>query len=522
MYSFQSDNINLCVSAKHRCYAKTDFVPNLKHGQRLRNRKRTTSDNIRLAESIAANCYIPRSGYTWKTENPHHKQVIIPGCEIGKNQYSVTKTEDISVDLDVWLKFFGLWLADGCTTRGGSTGYVVSIKQFGDNRKKVHEILKSLPFDYSESKENSRDASNFNIYSKHLYLYLLPFGKSTEKYIPRWILDLPTEKLKIFWDAYTFGDSTRNGNGLKISSVSERLIQGLQEIALKLGVICQVRYQTHQTWSNGLWSFQFNPNSRNIKYANKKIVRDYNGKVWCLTLKTNSVFLVRRKGIITFSGNCLGNKAYASNPSWYIGGDNKNGESELAGKQFFDTDKNFRPAEFMHFCSKMLVKEPKEAGKAPCMIIFCAFDQQMYFIELGKRYGFKHYINLVFRKNYSPQVLKANMKIVGNCEYGVLLYRDKLPKFNNDGQMIFNCIDYPRDNQTPKVHPTQKSVPLLEFLIRTFTDENDVVIDPCAGSGTTLLAAKNLRRRAYGFEIKKDFCAKAEKLLSYCSSPVLF
>ena len=218
----------------------------------------------------------------------------------------------------------------------------------------------------------------------------------------------------------------------------------------------------------------------------------------------------------------LGNNAYASNPSWYIGGDNKNGESELAGKQFFDTDKDFRPAEFMHFCSKMLVKEPKEAGKAPCMIIFCAFDQQMYFIELGKRYGFKHYINLVFRKNYSPQVLKANMKIVGNCEYGVLLYRDKLPKFNNDGAMIFNCMDYPRDTLTPKIHPTQKSVPLLESLIRLFTDENDVVIDPCAGSGTTLLAAKNLRRRAYGFEIKKDFCAKAQGLLDNCARPVLF
>lgn len=218
----------------------------------------------------------------------------------------------------------------------------------------------------------------------------------------------------------------------------------------------------------------------------------------------------------------LGVNAYASNPMWYKDGDNKNGESELAGKQFFDTDKDFRPAEFMHFCSKMLVKEPKEAGKAPCMIIFCAFDQQMYFIELGKRYGFNHYINLVFRKNYSPQVLKANMKIVGNCEYGVLLYRDKLPKFNNEGQMVFNCIDYPRDNNTPKIHPTQKSVPLLESLIRLFTDEGDVVIDPCAGSGTTLLAAKNIRRNAYGFEIKKDFFAKATQLIETCTTPALF
>ena len=58
----------------------------------------------------------------------------------------------------------------------------------------------------------------------------------------------------------------------------------------------------------------------------------------------------------------LGKNAYASNPAWYKDGDNKNGESELAGKEFFDTDKDFRPAEFMHFCSQMLVKEPKQGG----------------------------------------------------------------------------------------------------------------------------------------------------------------
>lgn len=219
----------------------------------------------------------------------------------------------------------------------------------------------------------------------------------------------------------------------------------------------------------------------------------------------------------------LGNNAYASNPKWYKDGDNSNGESELAGQQFFNTDKDFRPAEFMHFCSRLLIKEPKEKGKAPCMIIFCAFEQMMYFIELGKRYGFNHYIPLVFRKNFSAQVLKANMKVVGNCEYGVILYREKLPKFNNEGQMIFNCMDYPRDNKTPKIHPTQKSVPLLEKLISLFTDPGDVVIDPCAGSGTTLLAARNLSRRAYGFEIDKNFYKDALNLLeTYQPSPSMF
>ena len=219
--------------------------------------------------------------------------------------------------------------------------------------------------------------------------------------------------------------------------------------------------------------------------------------------------------ILTDVPYSLNEKAYASNPAWYVDGDNKNGESDKAKSQFFYNDNEFRPAEFMHFCSKMLVKEPKQTGKSPCMIMFCEYLQQFEFIELGKKYGLMHYIPLVFRKNFSAQVLKANMKIVGNCEYGLVLYRDKLPKFNNNGQMIFNCFDWTRELGAPKVHPTQKPIPLLERLIEIFTDKGDVVIDPCAGSGSCLRAAANLERRAYGFEVKNEFCKEAnEKVLS--------
>lgn len=209
----------------------------------------------------------------------------------------------------------------------------------------------------------------------------------------------------------------------------------------------------------------------------------------------------------------IGKNAYGSNPSWYVGGDNKNGESEFANKDFFDTDKDFRITEFLHFCSKMLIKEPKERGKAPCMIVFCEFEQQFELIQKAKRYGLNNYINLVFRKNFSAQVLKSNMRIVGNCEYAILFYREKLPKFNNDGKMIFNCIDWRKDTKTAKIHPTQKPLELIEGLIRVFTDKNDVVIDPCAGSGITLIAADNLGRKSYGFEIKKDFYRDAVTLI---------
>jgi site-specific DNA-methyltransferase (adenine-specific) len=216
----------------------------------------------------------------------------------------------------------------------------------------------------------------------------------------------------------------------------------------------------------------------------------------------------------------LGNNAYASNPAWYTDGDNSNGESDLAGKNFFNTDVDFRPAEFMHFCSTLLKQERKkvidESSKrtdtdAPCMIIFCAFEQQFDLIKLGEKYGLKRYINLVFRKNFSAQVLKANMKVVGNCEYAVLLYRDRLPKFRNNGKMIFNCMDWTKDSDTEKIHPTQKPLELLKKLITIFTDEGDVVIDPVAGSGSTLVAAEMLKRKAFGFEIDRNFHKLASK-----------
>jgi site-specific DNA-methyltransferase (adenine-specific) len=218
----------------------------------------------------------------------------------------------------------------------------------------------------------------------------------------------------------------------------------------------------------------------------------------------------------------VGINAYGSNPSWYVGGDNANGPSDLAGKSFFDTDENFKPSEFMHFCNRLMVKEPKESGKAPCMIVFCSFEQQWNLIELAKQYEIKHYINLVFRKNFSAQVLKANMRIVGNAEYALLLYRDKLPKFNNNGKMVFNVMDWESDEiGNPlyrKIHPTQKPVKLIEKLISIFTDPGDVVIDPVAGSGSTIIAAENMGRKAYGFEIKKDFYKSANAWIKECQA----
>jgi site-specific DNA-methyltransferase (adenine-specific) len=116
------------------------------------------------------------------------------------------------------------------------------------------------------------------------------------------------------------------------------------------------------------------------------------------------------------------------------------------------------------------------------------------------------------------------MRVVGAVEHALLFYRDKLPKFRNglkvdeqgrnirgSGHMVFDWFEWERDGkEIPKIHPTQKPVKVLKKLIETFTDEGDVVIDPCCGSGTTLYAARELGRNSYGFEIDRVFYNRAK------------
>jgi site-specific DNA-methyltransferase (adenine-specific) len=135
-----------------------------------------------------------------------------------------------------------------------------------------------------------------------------------------------------------------------------------------------------------------------------------------------------------------------------------------------------------------------------------------YFKEL-KRVS-KHQI--VWGGNYFGQIWAES-------EYNkcFLIWDKNQPETLNNfsmAEMAWTSLDKPskifhysvRKNRG-KIHPTQKPVKLLERLIKIFTDEGDVVIDPVAGSGSTLIAAENLNRKAHGFEIKKDFHAAATK-----------
>ena len=64
---------------------------------------------------------------------------------------------------------------------------------------------------------------------------------------------------------------------------------------------------------------------------------------------------------------------------------------------------------------------------------------------------------------------------------------------------------FPSDKQKSKLHPTQKPVALMEYLIRTYTDKGELVLDNCIGSGTTGVACINTDRKFIGIELDETY-----------------
>lgn len=118
------------------------------------------------------------------------------------------------------------------------------------------------------------------------------------------------------------------------------------------------------------------------------------------------------------------------------------------------------------------------------------------FLNAKKQPLRKHEKVLVFYKNqpnYKPQDLIYSPKM--NKRGGVSTnYREAgLSNYSEYTNYPTSMLKFPHDNKT--IHPTQKPVALCEYLIKTYTNEGDLVLDNCSGSGTTGLACENLRRK---------------------------
>lgn len=121
------------------------------------------------------------------------------------------------------------------------------------------------------------------------------------------------------------------------------------------------------------------------------------------------------------------------------------------------------------------------------------------------------------KSHYNPQMIKRdkpiksggmkNSESAGNlgCKKIYKTYDEKYPTT----LLTFDKV------RKGSLHPTQKPIELIEYLIKTYTNEGDVVLDNCMGSGTTCLAAKNLNRHYIGIEKEEKYFNIAKERLNY-------
>ena len=87
---------------------------------------------------------------------------------------------------------------------------------------------------------------------------------------------------------------------------------------------------------------------------------------------------------------------------------------------------------------------------------------------------------------------------------------ENVANFNNEYYPT-SIIEISNANRKEKLHPTQKPTELFEWLIKTYTNEGETVLDNCMGSGTTAVACINTNRNYIGFELSEEYCKIAEE-----------
>jgi site-specific DNA-methyltransferase (adenine-specific) len=118
-------------------------------------------------------------------------------------------------------------------------------------------------------------------------------------------------------------------------------------------------------------------------------------------------------------------------------------------------------------------------------------------------------------KIYNPQMTKGEPYIHKAKQYdnkGVYGYKQLNINSNESGDRYPKSIlKFNNNNHKNRIHPTQKPVDLLEWIIKTYSNENDLILDCCMGSGSTIIACKKTNRKYIGIEMNTEIFDKAMK-----------
>ena len=183
------------------------------------------------------------------------------------------------------------------------------------------------------------------------------------------------------------------------------------------------------------------------------------------------------------------------------------GKKYCVKTNYGDWDNNFKIEDLDKFIGEYY----KKLKKGGTLIIFFDLWKITELKQLMDKHNFKQ-IRFIEWIKTNPQPLNSKTNYLTNCrEIALIGIKDKKPTFNS--QYDNGIYNFPLQGGKNRFHPTQKSLPLFEELIKKHSNENDTVMDTFLGSGTTLLACKNLQRKFKGCEISKEYYDKIMKLI---------
>lgn len=303
MYRLQTTQVDLLVTDNHNLYAKP---------------RRSREFGLHRADALSGRRYRLKRNGVWQGESPAF--VTLPGTVVAAGQGGRGSREipPIKVPVRTYLMLLGMFLSEGNIVnqpRSGSYGFdLTQIKE--PNRTVLLEALTAAGIRYCEHGL----ASRIRVYGLQWLQHFHQFGCAEDKFIPTAVFDYATEDLEVLYEWLMWGDGARTGSAHSYCTVSRRLADDVQRLALHLGMsanvthrsatqgnIKGVEYVFQPTYRVGIYRTKNEP-TVNHGHARQQSGQDeswvdYDGDVYCVTLPRHHVMYVQRNGKPVWCGN---------------------------------------------------------------------------------------------------------------------------------------------------------------------------------------------------------------------------
>lgn len=264
--------------------------------------------------------YLLKTG-EWKGRDD--KFFIIPALQEAVNgemfhdRHNKKYSEDLIVPMNIWAKFFGIYLSEGCVT---NTDRITIYQVKEDICNDIREMMEEFPLELHEYEDNGKKM--FCFYDMRLAKYLSQFGKCYDKFIPVDFKQQSKETLRTFYDWFVMGDGRGRGTDSNnyytddVFSTSKKLAMDLNEIQLKIGYCGSYHEENrqHDRYIEGRLIEGVNCSNMHFTYRSltkgicigklKFEEEDYNGMVYCIEVENHNFYTMDWYGHCVWSGNC--------------------------------------------------------------------------------------------------------------------------------------------------------------------------------------------------------------------------